>query len=268
MSGATMKVTRLFRYPVKSLPGLAVDSLTLDDFGPAGDRRWMIVDPDNRFVTQRKYAQLAQVIVVETTDGVQIEVPGHGVHLLEAGSRERLVRVWRDQMVAREAAGTASQALSKWLGVPLSFVHMPDSTFRQVDRDFVPDRRRLSFADGYPLLVVNQASLDLLSDWVGQTMDVRRFRPGIVLGGDQAFQEDGWRALKLGPLTIDLVKPCGRCVMTTVDPDLGTRDESGEPLKTLTRLRPSEYGPLFGVNGVHRGGGVVRVGDEVAPLGA
>ena len=262
-----MKVTRLFRYPVKSLPGLAVDSMTLDDFGPAGDRRWMIVDPKNRFVTQRKYPQLARVSLCETDAGVEVEFPGHGRHLLKAGSPTRAVTVWRDQMSACEAVGTASQALSRWLDVPLSFVYMPESTFRQVDRHFVPDRRRLSFADGYPLLVVNQASLDQLSDWVGRPMDVRRFRPGIVLGGDQPFQEDGWRALKLATLSIDLVKPCGRCVMTTVDPDLGTRDESGEPLKTLTRLRPSEYGPLFGVNGVHSGEGVVRVGDEIAPVG-
>ncbi len=261
-----VKVSRLFRYPVKSLPGLEVESLSFDDFGPRGDRRWMIVDQSGRFLTQRKYPQLALVGVALDGDTVIVDVPGEGRHRLEVTERSRQVAVWRDQMPANEEAGAASGALSRWLGLPVSLVFMPETTFRQVDVRFVPERRRVSFADGFPLLVVNQASADQVSSWVGRQMDVRRFRPGIVFEGAKAFAEDGWRAVRIGSMVVDLVKPCSRCIMTTVDPETGRKDDGGEPLRSLAHFRGSADGPLFGINGVHQGTGSVRVGDELIPV--
>lgn len=261
-----MKITRLFRYPVKSLRGLEVDYLELDDFGPRGDRRWMIVDAKGRFVTQRKYPQLVKVDVSETADGLTVQIPEAGSHRLEVGAESKQVIVWRDQVEAVSDRGTASAALSQWLGEPVDFVFMPDSSFRRIDPTYVADSRRVSFADGFPFLVINQASLDQLSEWVGRTMDVRRFRPGILLSGTSAFAEDDWRAIRIGELIIDLVKPCERCVMTTVDPDQGVKDPAGEPLKTLRSRRQGESGALFGVNGVHRQAARIQVGDEVMPV--
>jgi len=261
-----VKVSRLFRYPVKSLPGLEVESLSFDDFGPRGDRRWMIVDQSGRFLTQRKFPQLALTGVSVDGDTVVVTVPGHGRHRLEATERSRQVVVWRDQMFATEEAGGASEAFSRWLGLPVSLVFMPDSTFRQVDTRYVPERRRVSFADGFPLLLVNQASIDQVSRWVGRSMDVRRFRPGIVLEGADAFVEDDWQAVRIGSMVIDLVKPCSRCIMTTVDPETGEKDDRGEPLKALSRFRRSADGPLFGVNGVHCDTGEIQVGDELTPV--
>lgn len=263
-----VKISRLFRYPVKSLRGLEVEYLELDDFGPIGDRRWMIVDAKGRFVTQRKYPQLALLGLSEGDDGLEVAVPGAGCHALQAGAESREVVVWEDRVEALIDAGAASSALSGWLGEPVQFVYMPDYSFRRIDPVYVAGSRRVSFADGFPFLVINQSSLDQLSGWVGRSMDVRRFRPGILVSGAGAFAEDGWSGLRIGTLMIDLVKPCARCVMTTVDPDQGSRDPEGEPLKTLRSYRNSESGILFGVNGVHRHSARIQVGDEVIPVPA
>ncbi|WP_097461914.1 MOSC domain-containing protein [Mangrovitalea sediminis] len=262
-----MKVTQLFRYPVKSLPGLPVAEISFDDFGPRGDRRWMIVDAHTgRFVTQRLYPQLAMVDVSVSGDSVQIALPGGGVYALEPSAVERPVTVWRDAVLARVAEGEVSARLGAWLGTEVLLVYMPEESFRQIDPVFVEERRRVSFADGYPLLVVTESSLKQVCEWVGRPLSIRRFRPSIVLDGDLAFAEDLWSSIRINGLDISLVKPCSRCVMTTVDPDLGKRDADGEPLKTLKQRRSSPSGALFGQNGLHRGLGTIRVGDEVEVL--
>ena len=259
-----MHVTRLFRYPIKSFPGIEVDSLAFDDFGPVGDRRWMLVDTEGRFQTQRLLPQLAMARVTEGDEGLTLTLPEGASARLIANRHKREVRVWRDQVAAVSDNGDASSLISAWLKKDLQFVYMPEDSFRQIDTDYVPQARRVSFADGFPLLVVNEASVDQVSTWVGRTMDVRRFRPGIVIGGvGRAFAEDLWRGLAIGELGLDLVKPCGRCVMTTVDPDKGLKEADGEPLATLKRYRPGPEGPIFGQNALHQGAGQIRVGDPV-----
>lgn len=259
-----MKVTQLFRYPVKSLPGIPVDEIHFDDFGPRGDRRWMIVDAaSGRFVTQRLYPQLALVGIAESVGRVSIHLPEGGTFTLEAGAETRSVTVWKDSVQARLALGDVSTRLSAWLGAEVVLVYMPEDSFRQIDPAYVDERRRVSFADGYPLLVTSEASLRQVSEWVGRPLSMRRFRPGIVIDGTQPFAEDNWSSIRVNGLEIALVKPCSRCVMTTVDPDIGKKDIDGEPLKTLKLHRSSADGALFGQNGLHRGLGTVRVGDIV-----
>lgn len=260
-----MQIQSLYCYPVKSLPGIQVAQLKLDDFGPSGDRRWMITDTLGRFITQRTHPELARVAVeLDAAGAVNIHVPTQGVFTLRAGEEDRNVTVWDDWVGATRAEAGPAEALSLFLDTPVDFVYMPLETFRPVDRVWVKERRRVSFADGFPFLVVNQASVDELGARLGSTVDMRRFRPNIVVAGAQAWAEDEWSGLVTGNVRLDLVKPCSRCVMTTVDPEQGIKDPEHQPLRMLATYRNRVSGIMFGKNGVHTGEGPLKVGDSVS----
>lgn len=259
-----MNVQSLYIYPVKSLAGIPMPYLELDDFGPSGDRRWMIVDAQGKFVTQRRLPKLALIGVVLDDGVVTIEIPGQGDFVLTPAIEQQQVTVWRDQVFASSAQHVANEALSRFCGEPLRLVYMPDSTFRRVDPDRVADVRRVGFADGFPFLVANTASLDELNGRLAQRVDMRRFRPNIVISGAGPWAEDEWRELNIGGVSFRVVKPCSRCVLTTVDPDTGEKNPNTEPLKTLAGYRKTPDGVIFGQNAVHEGRGRVVVGDSVS----
>lgn len=258
-----MKVHSLWVYPVKSLPGMPVNEFALDDFGPVGDRRWMIIDADRQFVTQRSHPELARIGVSLQHDGVEVDIPEQGRYTL-CETRESLrALVWRDWTQAYVGEAEANEALSRYCGKPLRFVFMPDESFRRVDTARVQDLRRVSFADGFPLLITNLASLDELNSRLDAPVEMRRFRPNIVVEGAEAWAEDRWRLVEVGDNQFSLVKPCSRCVMTTVDPDSGIKDASVQPLRTLSTYRRTDDGVIFGMNAIHESEGRIRVGDPV-----
>lgn len=264
---SSLHVSRLYRYPVKSLPGISVDSLALDDFGPAGDRRWMLVDFQGRFVTQRAEPRLALIrVAFDTTGDIAFTLPNAVSSQLIPGTEAVSVTVWGDQVVGVKAAGPASAAISAWLGRELNLVYMPEDSVRPADPEFVSGERRVSFADGFPFLIANEASLSALETWTGKALDMRRFRPGVVISGAESFAEDGWRWLRVGGAILECVKPCSRCVMTTVDPDTGVAGADREPLLTLARHRKTPAGVIFGQNAVHWRGSSIAVGDPVELL--
>lgn len=259
-----MRIQSLFVYPVKSLRGIALDSMQLDDFGPVADRRWMLVDVEGQFITQRSHPALANIRTSLQHGDVLIEIPGHPAAVLRVSSAERRVRVWRDWVLAQDAESGPSELVSEYLGESVRFVYMPDATFRRVDAERVAEERRVGFADGFPFLIVNKASLDDLNQRLDSPVDIRRFRPNIVVSGETPWQEDEWRELRIGQIPFRLVKPCSRCVMTTVDPDRGVKVDNLEPLRTLGRFRRTPDGVMFGMNAVHSGNqGQIAVGDPI-----
>lgn len=260
-----MRVHSLYVYPVKSLAGIAVDFFELDDFGPVADRRWMLVDEQGCFVTQRKYPQLARVSTrLAGRAGVTVTIPDTGSFTLATSGEPVQVQVWKDQVQAIQGTADANAAISRFCGLPLRFVYMPDDSFRRIDPAYVRENRRVGFADGFPLLVTSLASLEELNSRLDQPVPMRRFRPNIVVEGAPAWAEDSWRSLGIGALRIHLVKRCSRCVMTTVDPETGLKDQALQPLRTLAAYRKADDGVIFGMNGVHSGTGMIRVGDAVA----
>lgn len=258
-----MNVQSLWVYPVKSLAGIEVQSFDLDDFGPVGDRRWMIIDEERSFITQRKYPQLARITTSLNNGVVTVDIPGEGSFELRPTGESLRALVWRDWAEALVGEAEANEALSRFCGQNFRFVYMPDESFRQVDVARVSDRRRVSFADGFPFLITNSSSLDDLNKRLDVPVEMRRFRPNIVVDGDAAWDEDNWRQLIVGETTFSLVKPCSRCVLTTVDPDSGVKDPGVQPLKTLSGFRRTEDGVIFGMNAIHESQGQVRVGDTV-----
>jgi uncharacterized protein YcbX len=271
----TLVVSRLARYPVKSCRGATVTEARVEPWGLAGDRRWMVTEPDGTFVTARALPRLLLVRPEPDADGLVLHGPGVAplpVPVPEGGPLVDVV-VWRDRVKATYAGDAAAAWLTELLGRPLQLVHLDDPRRRPVDPDFGAAGDTVSFADGFPLLLTTDGSLAALNELIAAgpnageaPVPMIRFRPGVVVAGSAPWAEDGWTALRIGGARFRAVKPCGRCVVTTLDPD--TAEKGREPLATLARHRRIGGKAVFGTNLVPDTPGVViRVGDEVEPLG-
>ncbi|MBE0485117.1 MOSC N-terminal beta barrel domain-containing protein [Marinobacter sp.] len=258
-----MRVQSLYLYPVKSLAGIEVSSFNLDEFGPAGDRRWMLVNDGGEFVTQRQLPMLATIRTCLDGRAVKVFIPGEGPFDLVPGKEPVSVGVWQDRVDALVGTGMVNPAVSRYCGQNLRFVYMPDDSFRRVDPERVPGWKRVGFADGFPFLVTNQSSLDELNARLDKPVDMRHFRANIVVSGAEPWAEDGWHSLVIGTARFLVAKPCSRCVMTTVDPDSGNRHPQIEPLRTLSTYRKTSNGVIFGQNAIHLDGHRLSVGDTV-----
>lgn len=257
-----MKIDALYVHPIKSCAALALAQARVTTRGLEHDRRWMVTDRDGAFLTQRTLPEMALARIAIDGERYVVRRDGHAALLLpfshEDGARVE-VEVWGDRVRAlRHDHGSAW--FSRVLGADVQLVFMPDETRRPVDPDYARSGDIVSFADGFPLLVVNRASLVAL----GEEVDVRRFRPNVVVGGAAAWAEDDWRALAIGDMTLRTPKPCARCTIPAVDPD--TAAITKEPLRTLAKLRTRDHQAWFGVNAIADGEGTLRVGDSVRPL--
>lgn len=265
----TPTLSRIHVYPVKSCAALSPAEALVEPRGLAGDRRWMVVDAEGKFVTARKHPRMV-LVRAEWADGyLQVSAPDMpGLRLRPAEQPARLdTTVWNSDVSAIPASAEADAWISRYLGIPSRFAHMGEDTRRAIDPRYAPAGEEVSFADGYPLLLVSQAALDGLNERLAQPVGMQRFRPNLVVVGTSAHAEDGWRRIRIGDVHFDLVKACVRCVLTTVDPERGEFDPAGEPLRALLGYRRSEKGVTFGQNLIPRGSGSIRVGDRVEIIG-
>lgn len=252
-------------YPVKSVAGVSVESADVEPAGLAGDRRWMLVDPDGRFVTGRQLPELVRIRLAVEPDGTLTLPDGRRVAPAAAGSA-RTVTIWRDTVAAFEPDPAVSAWFSEQLGRSLRLVCGDPALPRPVRGPGAEVDDVVSFADGYPVLLISEASLADLSARVGRAVEMERFRPNLTVAGGTAFQEDDWSVIEIGGVRFDVAKTCTRCVFTTVDPVTGERSVDGEPLHTLKSYRRSGDGVIFGMNLIPRGHGSIRVGDPVVPV--
>jgi uncharacterized protein len=272
-----LKVTHLYRYPVKSCRGEPLTAAPVEPWGLAGDRRWMIVDAGGDVVTARKYPRL--LLVTPRFDG------GHAIRLTEpsrpdlavpvpAGDELIPVTVWDSKVLAAPASAAADAWLSNVVGERVRLVYLDDPTRRRVNPAYSRDSDRVSFADGYPLLLTVEASLDELNTRIAAgplategPLPMRRFRPSVVVSGAEPWAEDSWRLLRIGEVVFRAVKGCDRCVMTTINPDTAAKGK--EPIATLARTRRWDGQVWFGTNLIPdapQRGSSIRVGDPVAVL--
>ncbi len=263
-----MHLSAIHIFPVKGLRGVSVTSARVEPWGLAGDRRWMLVDAKGRFITQREESRLAVIAAAPEGDGIRLSAAGRpDLILAPPATPSRIdVTVWRSTVSAALVGPVADTWLKEALGFPCRLVHMDDPAHaRSVNPEFGTAEDRVSFADGYPLLVANAASLrDLAARSAMPTLGMDRFRPNIVVEGAEAWAEDGWREIRVGSALFAAVKPCSRCVVTTIDQATGYRDQRDEPLRTLLSYRRDKRGqPIFGQNLIPRGGDKIRVGDPV-----
>lgn len=255
-------------YPLKSAAALEPEQAVVEARGLVGDRRWMVVDAEGRFVTARKHPRL--VLIRARFDGpdLVLDAPDmQSLRLAATGEMPRLgATVWRDRVDALVADAQADAWISRYLGFAARFVHMDAQASRPVDPAWSRSGDEVSFADGFPLLLISAAALDALNEKLATPVPMSRFRPNLVVAGVPAHAEDGWCSIRIGEIVFDVVKPCSRCVLTTVDPLRGEFDPGGEPLRTLTGYRRSPLGVTFGQNLIPRGSGSVRLGDAIEVL--
>lgn len=259
-----MHLASLFVHPLKSAAALAPASARVTPQGLEHDREWMLVRADDhRFVTAREWPQLTQVRVAPNAAGLAFSAgtlpPGQAVR---ADYTSPLATgVWGDDFEAFHGDAAADAWFSEYLGTAVKLVWLGESRRKQKTV-----AAPLSFADGYPFLLIGQGSLNELNRGLPQPVTMRHFRPNLVIADTLAYEEDDWAVVRIGEVVFDVVKPCTRCVLTTVDPATGVPDAAGEPLQTLMRTRRFDDGVHFGQNLVARNTGVLREGDELEVL--
>ena len=272
-ASAGVRLASIHIYPMKAARAVDLGESVVEPWGLAGDRRWLLVDEDGRFVSQREEPSLARVVVTPLTGTISVTsagVPGRQIAAPAAGDGANMLKVtvWGSTVLAA-AAGPAGDAwFSAYLGRPVRLVYLDDPTRRAVDPQYGRDGDVVSFADGYPLLLTSTASLDELGRWLSedgaQPVPMTRFRPNAVVTGAPPWAEDRWRRIRIGTVEFRVVKPCGRCVVTTTDQITG--EVGSQPLKMLGRRRRFGQQLVFGQNMIPDGPGLIRAGDFVEVL--
>lgn len=261
-------------FPVKSLGGISVPECVVRRRGLQYDRRWMLTDEEGLFVSQREIPELALL-------GTSIEPP-YLVVFQKNNPSERIqialdmpvadliaspLQVWDDYFEGFLVPGPASEWFSDQIGQRLQLAFMPENIQRAADARYAPSGQYVSFADGFPFLMIGQAALDALNSRLEQPLPMDRFRPNFVFTGGMPHDEDRWSDIRIGSADFRCVKPCARCVLTTTDQD--TAERSPEPIKTLSTYRMQDKKILFGQNVIWTGEGeaaVVRVGDGIGQV--
>jgi uncharacterized protein YcbX len=262
-----MRVSALYAYPIKSCRGSELESAPVGPRGFLGDRQWMLVTPDGDFLTQREYPRIA--LIHPRWDAGQLEISAPGMLHYSLGpvvpGPRRQVAIWRDTCEAVDQGDAAAEWFSTYLGAPCRLVRLADDFTRQVDQRYAPrPTDQTGFADGFPFLIISQASLDDLNSRLSTPLPMNRFRPNLVVTGCGPFAEDTWKVIRVGGIVLDVVKPCARCVITTTDQD--TTERGKEPLHTLASYRNVNGKVMFGQNAIHRSEGQLRRGDVVEVL--
>ncbi|WP_457672984.1 MOSC domain-containing protein [Thiolapillus sp.] len=261
-----MRLSGLYRYPVKSLRGESLETMEVGSRGPLHDRHWMLVNDEGRFLTQRELPRMALVRPLITETGLRLQAPGQpDLEVAPVSDEDLEVQVWRDRCLARVMNPEADRWLSDFLGVSARLVYLPEDRARQVDPDYARPGEQVGFADGFPFLLISRASLDDLNERMGRVLPMERFRPNLVVEGCGPYAEDSWKRIRIGELTFRVVKPCSRCVIPTVNPETGER-EGNEPLKTLMSYRKEGNNVYFGQNLLHDGPGRLQTGMAVEVL--
>jgi len=246
-------ISQLWVYPIKSMQGILLDSVKLEKRGFKFDRRWMLVNADRQFVSQRQQPKMALIEVKLSEFGLEIRAidmpvlvipyPDPDIELFE----EIEVTCWDDTIMAQHINTAIDNWFSEFLELDCQLVYMPEKSQRKVDPDYALGNDIVSFSDGFPYLMISEASLDDLNQKVDIELSVNRFRPNIVIAGCEAYAEDSLGHFRINQNDFFAVKPCSRCVITTINPD-NAKKESREPLKSLAKYRKKGNKVMFGQN--------------------
>ncbi len=264
-----IELTALNVYLIKACKGHSLDAAFVERMGLAHDRRLMIIRPNGTFVTQRDYSALALVLPDLRDSTLHVSAPGMPPTEFPVATTgvEMRVTVWEDSGVkAIDQGEPAAEWFSTYLRTPVRLVHMATDEQRRVNPKYaIQADDHVSFADGYPILIASQESLDELNRRLTEPLPMNRFRPNLVVRGCQPFEEDTWKRIRIGEVELALVKPCSRCEVTTIDQESAVRGK--EPLKTLATFRRVQGNKvMFGMNVIPLNEGTLRVGESLEVL--
>ncbi len=262
-----MRLSEIWIYPIKSMGGIRLAHSTVMEKGLQHDRRWMLVDEYNVFITQRIYPLMALFRLEPLAEGFKISFRNDAIELPNNHSTlpiEIHAKIWDDEVTTFEVSDLYSRWFSEKLGLKCKLVYFPEQNRRAVDVNFQIKKENVSLSDGYPLLMIGQASLDDLNSRLEFPVPMNRFRPNLVFTGGQPYEEDSWKLLTIGNNKFVGVKPCSRCVLTTVDQNTGEKGK--EPLATLAKYRQRENKIYFGQNLLSIDHHTIHEGDEIKLL--
>jgi uncharacterized protein len=237
-----LRLSEIWVYPIKSLGGIRLQTATIREKGITHDRRWMLVDESGTFMTQRVTPAMALLKPSYENGNLKITHSKKGIsHNISLNpsplEQEQTVTIWNDSVQAFEVDKQTSAWFSDALELKCRLVHFPEKNDRAVDPNFSINKEHVSLADAYPFLMIGQASLDFLNSKLAKAVPMNRFRPNFVVTGSEPNEEDTWRNFTIGSNRFTGVKPCARCVLTTVNQD--TAEKGDEPLRTLATYRRS-----------------------------
>ena len=263
-----ISLSSLTYYPIKACRGFDINESHVERMGLANDRRMMVVTHSGEFLTQREHPKLALITPMLKNDSIILSAPNFdSVHFaIQKTGAISFVNIWQSKNVnAIDQGEEAAQWLSDWLGTSVRLVHIADGIQRKLNPGYaINTDDHTGFADGYPILIISEASLQDLNSKLDSALPMNRFRPNIVLQNFEPFAEDTWKRIRIGDVEMALVKPCPRCVVTTIDKE--TLEQSKEPLKTLGAYRKQKGGAMFGMNVIPLNEGRLEVGMSVEIL--
>jgi uncharacterized protein len=256
-------VTEIYIYPVKSLAGISCQQALTEEMGFEHDRRWMLIDAENKHVTQREFPIMSQ-FYPQISDGkisITFKDQKHEFSINEDLGISIKTNVWDDKTQVTEVSKSTSEWFTKHLGFECKLVRINKTGDRKHESSRLKETFNVSLADGYPYLLIGSESLDFLNEKLEEKITIKRFRPNIVISSMSAHEEDDYTTFKIGEVQFKNVKPCGRCIMVNNDPQKGIIKK--EPLKTLSKYRNVNNSVLFGTNIVSLNSGIINVGDTV-----
>jgi uncharacterized protein YcbX len=262
-------VSQLFVYPIKSCRGISVDAAEVGPRGLQHDRRWMLVDANGRFLTQRRQQRMALIDVGMSAGSYTVSAPGMALLTIPAalddtdGLAECEVRIWKDTVPATMAPPEINVWFSEFMGFACGLVHLAEHQHRPVQNEAAAFDDEVSFADSAPVLLLSSASLDELNRRLDQAVSIRQFRPNLVVTADRPHAEDSWQAIEIGQARFAVAWSCARCILTTVNPDTGEKHPGFEPMTTLKTYRLDGREVMFGRNLIPQRLGRIAVGDEL-----
>jgi uncharacterized protein YcbX len=249
---APVYVKQIYIYPVKSTAGILLKDSKVCDRGLQYDRLWMLIDENNHFLSARKFNKMVLIQSQISKNNLTLSAPGMNnlsLPLLGISGPRLYVQIWKDECSAVYCGKEAQDWFSNFLGTSARLVYMPSDSRRRVDRKNTHGQKSVSFVDGYPFLLISEASLADLNTRLGTPLEMARFRPNLVIEGCQPYEEDTWKIIRVGAIRFQFVKPCSRCVITTIDTKTATAGK--EPLRTLAAYRSNQGKVYFGQNLVH-----------------
>lgn len=257
-------LSAIYRYPVKSTHGLSLQASEVTPLGLPDDRAWMVTSAEGQMITGRDCPTLVKVVTEVDEHSLTLSAPGMPALSVERAlfTHASPASVWKDDFAAWSGAQAADAWFSDYLGRAARLLYTGETRRRVRPFPDIP----LSFADGFPLLLIGESSRQQLSEWIGRDMEMARFRPNLVISGAEAFAEDGWKQIRIGNVVFQMAKPCGRCVFTTVDPRTAEKSADQEPLRTIAKRRKGPEGAEFGQNVLAGNLGQIEVGMPVEIL--
>ncbi len=269
-------LSEIYIYPVKSLAGIKVSSWEVNGKGLLYDRKWMLIDNENQFLSQRRIPKMVLIKTHLTDNELILSTEKSGSIALDLSPQNGdkiSSTIWNQQCLSRTVSKEVDQWLSDFLEIDCKLVYQPEETVRPVDPDYARTGDKINFSDGFPFLIISAASLQSLNQQMNLSIPMERFRPNLVISDCESYAEDNWRELSINNIQFRLPKPCSRCAVPGID--IETAETSKEPLQTLNRLRRWKNQVYFGQNALHNSSGtlsinspvdITRFGDKQPPL--